>query len=72
VHLASIGFPVVGDVLYGATRHDTLSQQLAPRHLLHASEIAFDQPASGKTIKLYAPIPKDMGRVIAEMGAGAT
>ena len=36
VHLASIGYPVVGDALYGATRKDALSRALAPRHLLHA------------------------------------
>ena len=65
VHLASMGFPVVGDELYGATRHDALSRMLAPRHMLHASELKFEQPSSRKAIKLYASIPEDMARVIA-------
>lgn len=68
VHLASIGFPVVGDALYGATRHDALSRALAPRHLLHASEVLFELPSSGKAIHLYAPLPADMRRVIDALG----
>ena len=68
VHFASIGFPLVGDALYGATRRDPLSKTLAPRHMLHASELSFEQPSSRKAINLYAPIPEDMSRVIAELG----
>ncbi len=68
VHFASIGFPVVGDALYGATRHDALSRALAPRHLLHASEVVFELPSSGKAIHLYAPLPEDMRRVIDALG----
>jgi 23S rRNA pseudouridine1911/1915/1917 synthase len=68
VHFASIGFPVVGDALYGATRHDALSRALAPRHLLHASEVVFELPSSGKAIHLYAPLPEDMRHVIDALG----
>jgi 23S rRNA pseudouridine1911/1915/1917 synthase len=68
VHFASIGFPIVGDSLYGATRHDALSRALAPRHLLHASEVVFELPSSGKAIHLYAPLPEDMQRVIDALG----
>jgi 23S rRNA pseudouridine1911/1915/1917 synthase len=68
VHFASIGFPLAGDALYGATRNDALSKTLTPRHMLHASELSFEQPSSRKAIKLYAPIPEDMSRVIAKLG----
>ena len=68
VHLASLGFPVVGDELYGATRHDPLSKVLAPRHLLHASELQFDLPSSGHPLRLYAPMPADMQAVILGLG----
>lgn len=59
VHLASIGFPIVGDLLYGAGR-DPLSKRIAPRHLLHASEIRFRLPSTGAEMALYAPLPEDM------------
>jgi 23S rRNA pseudouridine1911/1915/1917 synthase len=68
VHLASIGFPIVGDALYGATKRDTLSRALAPRQLLHASELNFESPASGQAVHLYAPLPVDMRRVIDLLG----
>lgn len=63
VHLASIGFPIVGDLLYGAGR-DPLSRRIAPRHLLHASEIRFRLPATGAEMALYAPLPDDMRAVL--------
>jgi 23S rRNA pseudouridine1911/1915/1917 synthase len=63
VHLASIGFPIVGDLLYGAKR-DPLSQQIAPRHLLHASELRFRLPSSGTEKALYAPLPADFRAVM--------
>ena len=68
VHLSSIGFPVVGDAVYGATRRDPLSRAIAPRHLLHASELSFELPASGRAIHLVAPMPADMRRVIDLLG----
>ncbi len=64
VHLASIGYPIVGDALYGATRRDALSRALAPRHLLHAGELSFELPASGRPLHLHAPMPADMQRVL--------
>lgn len=67
VHFASIGFPIVGDALYGATRHDPLSRALAPRHLLHASEVMFELPATGQTKQLYAPMPADMRRILDQL-----
>lgn len=67
VHFASIGFPIVGDALYGAARRDPLSRALAPRHLLHASEVTFDLPGTGQTKTLYAPMPADMRRVIDQL-----
>ena len=68
VHFASIGFPIVGDALYGASRRDTLSRGLAPRHLLHASELSFELPASGEEVNLHAPLPDDMRRVMDVLG----
>ena len=63
VHLASIGYPIVGDALYGM-RRDPLTRQLRPRHMLHASELTFVSPASGQEVKVHAPLPDDMRRVL--------
>lgn len=66
VHFASIGYPIVGDALYGV-RKDELTRRLKPRHMLHASELAFVSPASGREVKLHAPLPVDMRRVLEEL-----
>jgi 23S rRNA (cytosine1962-C5)-methyltransferase len=47
VHAAESGFPVLGDMLYGGTP--------AARVLLHAAEISFTHPATGKPVTFHAP-----------------
>jgi 23S rRNA pseudouridine1911/1915/1917 synthase len=66
VHFASIGFPIIGDALYGA-RKDPLTHALAPRQMLHSSELVFALPSTGLEKKLHAPMPEDMRRVIDDL-----
>jgi len=47
VHAAEKGFPVLGDTLYGGTP--------AARVFLHAEEISFAHPATGKPVTFRAP-----------------
>jgi 23S rRNA pseudouridine1911/1915/1917 synthase len=58
VHLASIGHPVVGDLVYG----DGYS---APRQLLHAKELWFE--LFGEKYHFSAPIPKDFKDFLAKI-----
>lgn len=46
VHLASIGHPILGDMLYG----DAGIQQRAGRLMLHATELALIHPVSGESM----------------------
>jgi 23S rRNA pseudouridine1911/1915/1917 synthase len=57
VHLASIGHPIAGDLLYGAADQDRLG---VARHFLHASELRFSHPVSRKTMTLEAPLPEEL------------
>ena len=51
VHLSSLGFPIVGDTLYGGRRD--------PRGLmLHALEEEFDHPVSGAHVLLRTEVPE--------------
>ncbi|MDP2671251.1 MAG: RluA family pseudouridine synthase [bacterium] len=50
VHLSSIGFPIVGDKLYGAPAD-------LGRLFLHASEIEFSHPRTGKILKFFSELP---------------
>ena len=47
VHAAERGFPILGDTLYGGTP--------AARMFLHAAEISFTHPATGKPVTFQAP-----------------
>ena len=51
VHLMSIGHPILGDSLYG----DAALQARAPRLMLHASELGFAHPGTGKELRFERP-----------------
>ena len=53
VHLLAIGHPIVGDPLYAPVQ----VPPLAPRLLLHASELAFEHPVTGQPCRFVAPVP---------------
>jgi 23S rRNA (cytosine1962-C5)-methyltransferase len=52
VHAAESGFPILGDTLYGGTA--------SSRVYLHAGEIEFTHPATGKLVKFFAPVDFDV------------
>lgn len=63
VHMQHVGHPVAGDPLYGKKRAlSGMNPDLRhfPRQALHAAELAFIHPTSGKRLKFYSPLPHDM------------
>jgi 23S rRNA pseudouridine1911/1915/1917 synthase len=61
VHLASIGHPIAGDLLYGAGAEQSLG---LTRHFLHASELRFTHPVSKKAMSLQAPMPRELNAIL--------
>ena len=59
VHLAHLGYPLVGDWLYGV---EDLS--LISRPALHSCELMFTHPITGKELYFTAPLPEDMANLI--------
>ncbi|MBO4838884.1 MAG: RluA family pseudouridine synthase [Lachnospiraceae bacterium] len=53
VHMASIGHPLAGDVLYGGK---SLGKE--PGQYLHAGLIGFTHPATGEYLEFEAPLPE--------------
>ena len=49
VHLAAVGHAILGDALYA----DAATQALAPRLLLHASDLALAHPATGEPLQFH-------------------
>jgi len=56
VHLAYIGFPVVGDHIYGR-RKDPLGLK---RHFLHAAELTFRRPADDAELHITSELPAEL------------
>ncbi len=55
VHMAHIGHPLLGDVIYGEGPMEGLD-----RAALHAYHTTFRLPFTGEEKELYAPLPEDM------------
>ena len=60
VHLAEIGYPIVGDFVYsnGKNPFNVVGQ------MLHAKSLEFKHPITGKNIKLEAPLPEYFEEVL--------
>ena len=58
VHLASSGFPIVGDDKYGTDEtRQRFSRQGFGRMFLHAHTLVLPHPLTGETLQLSAPLP---------------
>jgi 23S rRNA pseudouridine1911/1915/1917 synthase len=79
VHMAHLGFPIVGDRAYGG--RPRLPAGAAPelvaalrafgRQALHASSLGFTHPASGAPLRFRAPLPEDMRGLLAVLAGSA-
>jgi 23S rRNA pseudouridine1911/1915/1917 synthase len=75
VHLAHIGFPVVGDPVYGGRRRVSrgasaaLAAQLQSfdRQALHAARLALQHPLTHREREWQAPLPADMRRLVSAL-----
>lgn len=68
VHLAHLGFPIVGDEKYGdfALNRD-LQKAGLKRMFLHAASIRLPHPLSGEILALSAPLPAELAKFMANL-----
>lgn len=57
VHFSALGYPLLGDTLYGEQTTDL------HRHALHCSRLSFIHPFTKKIISFTVPIPTDMNMI---------
>jgi 23S rRNA pseudouridine1911/1915/1917 synthase len=77
VHLAHIGFPLVGDAVYAGRRRTpagctaALAAELRafPRQALHAVRLGLRHPLTGREVSWETPIPPDMRRLLRALEA---
>lgn len=79
VHLAHLGYPLVGDPVYGGRRRvppgasPALVAQLAGfrRQALHAARLSLAHPASGESLAFESALPADMTALLSALEAGS-
>ena len=65
VHLAHLGFPILGDDKYGDfDLNKRLPRQGLKRMFLHAWRLQFTHPASGERLELRAELPPELAAFI--------
>jgi 23S rRNA pseudouridine1911/1915/1917 synthase len=62
VHLQHLGYPILGDTVYGGRRAGQFSRQM-----LHAWKIGFDHPRGKRRMDFKAPLPEDFAKAISEV-----
>jgi len=76
VHLSEAGHPIVGDSTYGAAKrvknlksvHLRKLVEEMPRFALHAAELGFTHPSTGKHMVFRAPWPQDLLPLVEHCG----
>jgi len=61
VHLAAIGFPVVGDKIYG------VKSPFLSRQFLHACRLGFRLPSTGEYVEFKSGLPADLERALEDI-----
>ncbi len=63
-HLAYIGHPIIGDMVYGRKK----PEKGLEGQCLHARELSFIHPKSGELITLTTPLPDYFVNVLSHLG----
>jgi hypothetical protein len=69
------GWPIVGDPVYGEPRWKGIPDPTLaalcrdfPRQALHARRLVFVHPMTREPVEIVAPVPEDLGRLLAAAG----
>jgi 23S rRNA pseudouridine1911/1915/1917 synthase len=66
VHLSAIGHPVAGDDVYGEHRYAHFVKKYGEpgRYFLHAAELKFLHPKTGKMLEFRSELPEDLRAIL--------
>ncbi len=63
VHMSNIGYPIVGDIVYSNGKNDFGIEG----QMLHAKELEFKHPITGKLMHFEAPLPKYFEEILSKL-----
>ena len=69
VHMAHIGYPILGDRVYGGAKAAKLGDIVIPRQMLHAESLSLLHPETRHPMTFSAPPPRDMAEEIDRLRA---
>jgi len=64
VHMAHLGYPVLGDRVYGGAKAAKIGAVPFDRQMLHAESLSLLHPVTGTPLAFIAPVPQDMAEAI--------
>ncbi len=64
VHLSYLGYPLVSDPIYLGSKMLVKDLYWCPRLFLHAQNLGFTHPQTGKFINFFADLPVDLKKVL--------
>lgn len=64
VHLSAIGYPVVGDPIYGTKRRLEAKALCLKRQFIHAYRLGFRLPSTNKYREFTCPLPADLKQAL--------
>ena len=62
VHLSAIGYPVVGDAMYG------VKSAVLSRQFIHASRLGFKSPSTDEYVEFTSELPADLEQALKDIG----
>ena len=60
VHMSHIGYPLIGDVMYGQP------SEKINRQALHCAKVGFEHPVTHEAVEVHCPLPDDMKKLCLE------
>jgi len=60
VHMSHIGYPLIGDPMYG------IVSEKIDRQALHCTKVSFEHPVSKEWVEVHCPLPEDMKKLCEE------
>ncbi len=63
VHFSHVGFPLIGDTMYG------YADEILDRQALHCASVCFTHPISGEKISVTSDLPQDLKAFLTAHGA---
>ncbi len=71
VHFAAIGYPVVGDPVYGGKHRDKALASCLKRQFIHAHFLGFCLPSTKEYQEFTCPLPMDLKQVVESLAQEA-